>query len=174
VRYVVGAEAAPVTRLTAHDWWPSKEVDEVRGAETVVSHEQIRTFLKNAQVAGTRNPLPSTSGHWKLQVAREGNYEIIFSLVPPEAPAEDRRALGRLRPGTAHVRAGQEEAKMVVQDGATSLKVPLDLDAGPLDLEAWFDGQLLNERILGAFFVSIERKGDRKSPKLDLKPRSVK
>ena len=174
VRYVIGAEAAPVARLTAHDWWPSKEADEVRGAETVFSHDQIRAFLINAQVAATRNPLPSTSGHWKLQVAREGNYEVAFSLVPPEASAEDRRALGRLRPGTAHVRAGQEEVKMAVQDGATSLKVPLDLDAGPVDLEAWFDGQLLNERILGAFFVSIERKGDRKAPKLDLKPRPAR
>ncbi|MCW1887666.1 arylsulfatase [Luteolibacter flavescens] len=171
VRYVIGAEASPVVRLTAHDWWPSKEADEVRGAETVVTHEQIRTFLRNAQVAGTRNSLPSTSGHWKLEVARDGNYEIAFGLVPPEAPAEDRRAFGRLRPGVAHVRAGQEEAKMMVQEGATLLKVPLDLDAGPLDLEAWFDGQLLNDRILGAFFVSIERKGERKSPKLDLKPR---
>jgi hypothetical protein len=174
VRYEIGSESAPVTRLTAFDWWPSKEADDVHGATSVINQGQIRTLLKSAQVAATRNSLPSTSGHWKLHAAREGNYEVTFSLLPPEAPAEDRRALGQLRAGTAHIRAGQEEVKMAVQAGATSLTVPLDLDAGPVDLEVWFDGQLLNDRILGAFFVSVERKGERKVPKLEFKPQPAK
>jgi len=41
-----------------------------------------------------------------------------------------------------------------------------------VDLEIWFDGQLLNDRILGAFFASIERKGERKIeiPEFKVKP----
>jgi arylsulfatase B len=164
VRYVIGAEACPLVRLTAHDWWPSKET-EAAGAERTFNHAAIREILKKAQVAGTRNSLPSTSGHWKLQVEREGNYEVGFALLPPEATAEERSAIGRLRPGVAHIRAGQEELRLEIKDGATSFRVPVDLDAGPVDLEIWFDGQLLNDRILGAFFVSLERKGERTAPK---------
>jgi hypothetical protein len=144
---------------------------EASGAEKCVNHTQIRNFLKDAQMAATRNPLPSTSGHWRLQSAREGNYEIVFSVLPPEAPAEDRKALAVLRPGVAHLRAGQEELRLDIQQGASGFRVPMDLEAGPIDLELWFDGQLLNDRILGAFFASIEYKGPRKAPKTELKPK---
>jgi hypothetical protein len=50
----------------------------------------------------------------------------------------------------------------------------MDLDAGPVDLEVWFSGQLLNERILGAFFASLERKGERAAPKPEFKTKPVK
>lgn len=173
VRYVVGAEACPVVRLTAHDWWPSKET-EAAGAERTFNHAAIRDFLKKAQVAGTRNALPSTSGHWKLQVEREGSYEMGFSLLPPEAPAEERTELAQLRPGIAHIRAGQEELRVEIKAGATSFRMPMDLDAGPVDLEIWFDGQLLNDRILGAFFVSLERKGERSVPRPEFHTKPVK
>jgi len=171
VRYVIGNEACPVVTLTAHDWWPSKET-EADGAEECVTHDAIRTFLKAAQVAATRNALPSRSGHWKLQAAREGNYEVSFGLLPAEAPGEERTALAQLREGVAHIRAGQEEIRVAIKPGATSFRVPIDLDAGPVDLEIWFDGQLLNDRILGAFFATVERKGERKAekPEFQVKP----
>jgi arylsulfatase A-like enzyme len=170
VRYEVGGEVSPLTRLTARDWWPSKET-EAAGAESCTTQDALRGFLKNAQVAGTRNPLPSTSGHWKLQMARPGNYELNFGLLPPEASAAERQSLGSLRPGVAHIRAGQEELQLKIQPGASSFRVPVDLDAGPLDLEIWFDGQLLNDRILGAFFATLERKGPRRAPKPEFQSR---
>ena len=74
----------------------------------------------------------------------------------------------------AHIRAGQEEIRIEIKAGATSFRMPVDLDAGPVDLEVWFDGQLLNERILGAFFVSLERKGERKAPKLEFRAKPLK
>ena len=43
----------------------------------------------------------------------------------------------------------------------------LDLDAGPLEMEAWFEGQLLGERKLGAFFVEVDRLGERKRSKAE-------
>ena len=173
VRYVIGSEECPLVRLTAHDWWPSKET-EASGAEACVTHDSIKRLLKSAQVAATRNPLPSTSGHWKLHSAREGNYEIVFALLPPEASPAERSELAKLRKGIAHIRAGQEEIQLEIREGASSFKMPMDLEAGPLDLEVWFDGQLLNQRILGAFFASIEYKGPRKAPKVELKPKVAK
>lgn len=174
VRYIVGSAASPVVRLTAFDWWPSREADQVRGAEVAHRQGQIRAFLRDAQVAATRNPLPATSGHWKITAAREGNYEISFSLVPPEAGEEDRRALGRLRAGVAHVRAGREEVQMAVQAGATRVTIPMDFDPGPVDLEVWMDGQLLNDRILGAFYASLEWKGARKVPRLEIEAKPAR
>lgn len=173
VRYVVGDEACPLVRLNGHDWWPSKEADGA-GAEACVDQASIRKLLKAIQVAATRNPVPSTSGHWKLQIAREGNYEIIFGLLPPEATPEERSEMAKLRTGLAHLRAGQEELRLEVREGASSFKVPMDLEAGPIDLEIWFDGQLLNDRILGAFFASMEYKGPRKAPKTELKAKPAK
>ena len=173
VRYVAGSEACPLIRLTGHDWWPSKEVDDP-GAEACITQESIRKLLKSIQVAATRNPLPSTSGHWKLQMAREGNYEIVFGLLPPEATPEERSGMAKLRAGLAHIRAGQEELRLEIREGASSFKVPMDLEAGPVDLEIWFDGQLLNERILGAFFASMDYKGPRKAPKTELKAKPTK
>jgi arylsulfatase A-like enzyme len=173
VRYVIGSEACPVVSLTAHDWWPSKEM-EADGAEKCVTHGAIRSFLKDAQLAATRNALPSRSGHWKLEAARAGNYELNFGLLPPEAPAADRTALAQLRTGIAHIRAGQEEIRVEIRQGATSFQMPVDLDAGPIDIEIWFDGQLLNDRIMGAFFASIERKGERKAEKPEFKVKPVK
>ncbi|WP_052572828.1 arylsulfatase [Haloferula sp. BvORR071] len=172
VRQVIGAEACPLVKLTAHDWWPSKETDG-SGAEACVTHAQIRDFLKAAQVAATRNTLPSTTGHWKLEVARQGNYELIFGLLPPEATPEERTALAKLHKGLAHVRAGQEELRVEIKEGATQFRLPIDLEAGPADLEIWFDGQLLNDRLLGAFFASAEYKGERKTPKIEIKPKTV-
>lgn len=171
VRYQVGSKIEPITRLTAHDWWPSKET-EASGPELLVTHSAIRDILKKRQVAATRNLLPSISGHWKLELIASGNYEISFSLLPPEATDEERNEIGQLNEGLAHIRVGQEEVQLMAQKGATLIRIPMDLDAGALDLEVWFDGQLLNDRILGAFFVSLERKGPRKTitPEFRTKP----
>jgi len=171
VRYIIGAKDAPLSRLTSYDWWPSNET-ETAGA--VLTQQAIRDLLQAARVAKTRNSLPSTSGHWKLDIAREGNYEIVFSLLPPEASEQERKELAQLKTGIAHVRIGKEELRLAIKEGATSFKVPMDLDAGPTNLEIWFDGQLLNDRILGAFFASMEYKGIRKAPKPEFKPKELK
>ena len=57
---------------------------------------------------------------------------------------------------------------MQVLKGATAVTVQMDLSAGDLDFEAWFDCQLPEGRILGALFAEIERVGDRKRPELDI------
>ena len=168
VRLTFGDEDQSVVELTAYDWWPTREkVGVSKGA--VSSQSEVTSYLDKARMAGTRNALPGISGHWKLIAARSGNYRIRMALLPREAPKEELALLGKLRPGTAHVRAGQEEVQLQVMEGATEVTLIFDLDAGPIDLEAWFEGQLLGERKLGAFFIGIDRLGARKRPKVEFR-----
>lgn len=160
VRYVVGDEHCPVISLTSHDWWPSLE-GSPGGQVLMANQPAVRAYLGKAKVAKTRNALPEVSGHWKLQAARSGNYAVRMSLVPVDAPEEERRTIGKLRAGIAHVRVGKQEVQLQLMEGASSVTIGVDLDEGPVDLEAWFSGQLPDERKLGAFFASIERKGDK-------------
>ncbi|BCX49758.1 N-acetylgalactosamine-6-sulfatase [Haloferula helveola] len=171
VRYRVGDDRCPVVDLTCADWWPSLEAEtgthvEFRG------QAQIRAYLDKSRVAKTRNALPGASGHWKLDVAREGRYRVRMSLLPKSAPDDERRRIGLLRSGTAHVRVAKREVQLEVVERASSVAMEIDLDAGPADLEAWFGGQLPADRKIGAFFASIERVGDRKEvlPELEVKP----
>ncbi|MGE9270369.1 MAG: hypothetical protein ACQKBU_06155, partial [Verrucomicrobiales bacterium] len=60
-----------------------------------------------------------------------------------------------------HVRVGKQEVQLQVMEGASSVSVSVDLDEGPQDLEAWFHGQLPGDRKLGAFFVTLERIGEK-------------
>jgi arylsulfatase A-like enzyme len=166
VRQVIGSDKQPKVLLTAHDWWPSRE-EHADSQNGVGSQARLREFLDRARMAGTRNSLPGTSGHWKLLVARAGNYQVRMSLLPGQAAKDEVALLAKLRPGTAHVRAGQEEVQLQVLEGATEVTLMFDLDAGPIELEAWFEGQLLGERKLGAFFVEMERLGERKRSKAE-------
>jgi hypothetical protein len=165
VRLAIGNDEQKVVNLTAHDWWPSREKDGGNGA---FSHQVgIREYLDKARVAGARIALKERSGHWKLEAARAGNYRIKMGLLPGGATKEDVALLAKLRSGTAHVRVGQEEVQLNVLEGATEVTLVLDLDAGPIEMEAWFEGQLLGEKKLGAFFVEVERTGERKRSKAE-------
>ena len=112
------------------------------------------------------------SGHWKLRAARDGHYQVTLSLLPGEASETERNRLGQLKAGTVHIRAGRREVEMPLIRTATSVTMGMDINAGELDLEAWFTGQLPGKGILGAFFVSIERAGDRRTPDIDLEIRT--
>lgn len=170
VRMRVGDERQPVVRLSAADWWPSGEVLGAVGAEGWVTQAAARRTL-GALAAG--QAVPETAGHWKLEVARDGHYRLRLSLVPAEAPAGDRTRLGQLRAGKVHVRTGKRELQMEVARGATSVTLRMDLAAGPVDLEAWFSGQLAGGRVFGAPFAEVAREGERRRPDLDLEIRTV-
>jgi len=170
VRYGVGDAGQPVVRLNASEWWPSWEVEGAVGADGIASQAAIRRLLEALAVG---KPVPETAGHWKLRVARDGHYRIKLTMLPDEAPPADIGRLGQLKAGTAHLRTGKKEVQMQVLKGATAVTVQMDLSAGDLDFEAWFDGQLPEGRILGALFAEIERVGDRKRPELDIDFRTV-
>ncbi|MCU0779813.1 MAG: sulfatase-like hydrolase/transferase [Akkermansiaceae bacterium] len=165
VRTVAGDPRQPVIRLTASDWWPSREKPGLAGAETLATQAAARALLERLAQA---EPVAETSGLWKLAIACDGHYRVTVSLVPTTAPREEIDRLGQLKPGKVHLRTGRKEIVMEVVKGATAVTLNLDLSAGGLDLEIWFDGQLPGGGMLGALFAEIERTGERKLPELEL------
>ncbi len=171
-RLAVGDPRQPITLLSAADWWPSREKLEIAGAAELASQADARAVLENL-AAG--RPTPEFSGLWKLSVAREGHYSITASLLPPEAPATEITRLGQLKAGHIHLRTGRKEVVMETVKGATAVTLNLDLPAGDLDLEIWFDGQIPGpDAMTGALFARIERTGERKLPEFDLDLRTTR
>ena len=170
VRYVIGDAHQPVVRLTAADWWPSRERPGAASAPSVASQSAIRAKLQ-ALAAGTA--MAETAGLWKLRVASPGHYRISLAPLPAEADAAELATIGQLKAGRVHLRTGKRELQMDLSKGATSVTLNLDLAAGELDLEAWFTGQLSDERLLGVSFAEIQRLGERKHPELELDFRTV-
>lgn len=169
VRVSIGDERQPVVRLNASAWWPSREVSEAKGAELCRDQATLRALLEQLADPSRSTALPAISGHWKLNVAREGHYRVTVWKLPPEATEEDRKRFGKLQAGKVHLRAGKFELQSGVLENATAVTVGMDFAQGPVEFEAWFDGQLPGDRILGAFFVSLERVGERKLPDPDWK-----
>lgn len=165
VRYVIGDPRQPVVRLTAADWWPSRERPGAASAASVASQTAIRAKLQ-ALTDGAATA--ETSGLWKLRVASPGHYRISIATLPAEADPAEQAKIGQLKAGRIHLRTGKRELQMDLRKGATAATLELDLAAGELDLEAWFTGQWPDERILGACFAQIQRLGDRKLPELEL------
>jgi arylsulfatase A-like enzyme len=170
VRYRIGSDAQAAVRLTAYDWWPSMEAADSSGMAVYQLWDQslIRKTLRRIKAGGEIKG-GAVSGCWKLDVVRDGHYRVRMSLLPPEASGAERRELGLLRAGSAHVRVNRSEAKMPVSDRASEVTMGVDLPKGPVDLEAWFAGQLDGDAPLGAFFVEIQRTGDRKMPVPDIR-----
>ena len=170
VRYVIGDPRQKLVRLTASEWWPSREVNGAVGATGLATQTAIRrtlVALANGEAA------PETAGHWKLQVAQDGHYRVTLTMIPATAGAAERESLGQLKAGVVHLRTGKHELQMQLLKGATAVTLRLDVAAGELDVEAWFTGQLPQGGILGAFFAEIEREGPRKRPALELDFRTV-
>jgi hypothetical protein len=165
VRYLIGDARQKLLRLTANDWWPSREVNGAASAASLISQAAIRRTL-TALTNGAA--VPETAGHWKLRAASAGHYQIKLSPLPAEADAGLRAQIGQLKPGSVHIRTGMREVQMQVLKGATAVALSMDLPAGDLDLEAWFTGQWPDARILGAFFAEIQRVGERKRPDIEL------
>ncbi|MCX6876843.1 MAG: arylsulfatase [Verrucomicrobia bacterium] len=170
VRYIIGDFHQPVVRLTAADWWPSREVNGAASAASLSTQAAIRRTLTTLAAGGV---VAETSGHWKLRAASAGHYRITLAPLPAEASEEERAKIGQLKAGTVHLRTGKREVRMDLLKGASAVTLRLDLAVGELDLEAWFTGQLPAGRILGTCFAEIERLGERKRPEIELDFRTI-
>jgi len=166
VRPIVGDPRQPRVQLTAADWWPSRQaVGAVSSRE--LGHQATLRRTLGALAAGSP-PVPETAGHWKIRVARDGHYQVRLAKLPAEADEAEQRRLAPLRAGTVHLRAGAREIRGQMQEGAPAAILGIDLSAGDIDLEAWMTGQLGGDRILGLFFATITRAGERKLPDFGL------
>ena len=156
-----------ILSLTALDWRASKiilkngESPSFRPPKSIGDlKSKLTALLKDEKY---RESFPSYSGSWSINIKRAGRYQITARLLPKE---EKDAAHYRLKKGMAHVRLGKRESQLRLMEGSSQITVQMDVDAGVQDLECWFTGQLALERVLGAFFVTIERVGEKK---LDLK-----
>ncbi|MFK7911938.1 MAG: hypothetical protein AB8F34_15255 [Akkermansiaceae bacterium] len=160
----VGQKDKIPARLTAMDWRPSKTIhadNTSPSSQPVVYQKVVLDLLKGLQNEKFRQDYPAHTGSWSVNILRPGRYQITASLLPTEIDAE-RKKLARLRGGRAFIRLGKNLVQLQLTKGATTVTVKTDADAGVTDLECWFTGQLALERELGAFFVEIQRVGDKK------------
>lgn len=170
-RIIVGDGRQPKVLLTPDDWWPSRESAQAKA--NIRSQEEVSSILKKLADPTQAASVPALSGVWKVHAAREGHYQFTLRKLPSTAGREETKALAQLRAGSAHIRAGKSEVKAELLQGATSIVMGIDLPEGPSDVEAWFTGQTSVDRILGAFFVTVERSGERKLPDPDWKTTDV-
>lgn len=87
---------------------------------------------------------PEGLGHWEVQVARAGRYEITLRFAAVK------------RDTTAHLRLAGTSAQAAVKAGQTEIRFPIvDLPAGPTRLEAMLDE---GASAIGVNYVDVERK----------------
>jgi hypothetical protein len=166
-RIILGDGRQPKVLLTPDDWWPSREAGQARS--NLHTQEEVRLILQQLANPTQTAQVPAISGVWKVHAAREGHYQFTLRKIPSTAGPEESKALAQLRAGSAHIRAGRNEVKAELLQGATLIVMGIDLPEGPSDVEAWFTGQTSGDRILGAFFVTVERSGEPKLPDADWK-----
>ncbi|MGC4015279.1 MAG: sulfatase-like hydrolase/transferase [Luteolibacter sp.] len=171
-RIIVGDDRQPVVPITWGDWWPSREVPTASGPSSYRDQVALRGLLGELADSSKAASLPTISGVWKLHANRTGHYKVTVSKVPATAESSEREALGKLHAGMAHARAGKYEVKTPLIEGATSLSLGVDLNEGDADLEVWFEDQGAKDKLLGAFFATIERVGERKMPDPDFKAKT--
>ncbi len=117
-------------RLGPNDWSPS--VVEIGapfmpGNGKAWKEEDILKLMASPPPGGL-------GGSWYVDVPREGNYELVFSLSPGEGDVCFQK-------GEALVRLGDGMATMSIMEGASQVRVPVDLKAGPQYLEINVTGQ---------------------------------
>ena len=169
-----------VAKLRSHydAWWAkvSPHVNE-HGAISVGSKAENPLQLSPAdwddsfldQGAQIRNGL-RRNGHWNLNVARAGNYEIELRRWPretdavmtaPHSAAPDYD--GDARPGvalpiaSARLKIGGFDQTKSVTPSDKAVKFTTKLKAGPVKLETWF-ADSAGKEISGAYYVYVERK----------------
>ena len=174
----VGAEDKKVLRLTALDWRPSQILNKngksplSRPCISIAELDHVVRAISENETY--RESFPSTSGSWSVNIKKSGRYKITAALLMgPQFDGPGIYTSPKLRGGVAHVQLGRNHVQMRLLKGATSVALMTDAEAGVLDLECWFTGQLALERELGAFFVEIQRVGEKKY-KIKSKPNGVK
>ncbi|WP_338286099.1 sulfatase-like hydrolase/transferase [Luteolibacter sp. LG18] len=170
-RIIVGDTRQPVVPLTWGDWWPSRESTKANGPHQIPDHAALKRLLADLADPEKAKLVPATSGVWKIHANQTGHYKLTLWKVPAEADAAERDRLGKLKAGPVHARSGKYEVKSQLLEGATSISLGVDLNEGDSDLEAWFESQAGPDALIGAFFATIERVGERKMPDPDFKAR---
>ena len=126
----IGSDAENPARITAHDWLPPEDSMQVPWNQGHVSRA------------------PAVNGTWNVNVTRAGTYE--FELYQRDKPANYP-----IEASEATLRVGDAEASAPIPEGASSVRLTLELPAGNTTLDTRFTASDGTER--GAFFVYAKR-----------------
>ena len=143
-RMVLGSDRANPTSLNTHDW-----LGEPR---ELFAQSQIR-------IGRHGNPGREFQGHWLVEVARDGRYEIEFRRWPRELNLPITAACpgGTALPATqAKVKIGAVEQTLPVLPDAVAVTFSVTLKAGPATLKGWFSDEKTGQA-RGPFYVSVKR-----------------
>lgn len=94
---------------------------------------------------------PNGSGHYEIEVARSGRYEITFRFGPPGA-----QGLPTMKSGKAYLGIGDVAAAKAIKGGATSVSFAVNLKAGCLRLDPLLTGQRSDGGAVSPFFVDVK------------------
>ena len=126
----IGSDAENPARITAHDWLPPDD--------------ETRVPWNQRQIAQA----PAVNGTWNIHVVQDGTYE--FELLQ-----RDKSASHPIEAATATLRVGDQEATANVAEGAASVRLEMDLEAGNTTMHTRFVAEDGTER--GAYFVYATR-----------------
>lgn len=145
-RIPIGAEAEPVTLLSAADW------------QDVFLDQQFQVRSG-----------PNRSGPWGLEVARDGEYTFelrrwpreadvaLGAGVPPFEAVDGVYGEGKALPiAKAKLRIGDKEWTQDVEDGDKAVRFAVPLKAGYTQAQTWFYDAEGNQ-LAGAYYVYVER-----------------
>lgn len=137
-----------VTRMRRDYWAWYRDVSSTRGYDPPrialgTRHEDPVVLSRQDWRGPNAGWTPKSVGHWEVETARSGRYEVTLRLAP-NTPA-----------GEAHFRLGPVTAKQPVSAGsATCTFRDLQVPAGPGRLEAWVEA---GNSPLGVHYVEVRR-----------------
>ncbi len=156
-------------RLTIEDWAPSKLRPASEGwpEDGAIDLKTLKRVLGQLRSPAGKE-FEDFTGSWPLEIAEQGNYEIILQFLPDRLNEEE---LAKCRAGQLTLVTGKARATMQVLEGATQFTIRMDLEKGAADLEAVLTEQIGDAAgMLGVFFVQIRRIGELKEPRVPLGP----
>jgi arylsulfatase A-like enzyme len=128
-----------------------KDVSSTRGFEPVRialgSPRENPTILTRQDWRGPRADVtPNALGHWEVDVAKSGRFDITVHVTP------------RAFPSTAHIAFGKPKGEHGLAPGQTECSFKgVELPAGPGRLEAWIAG---NKTTAGVLDMTVRRLPD--------------
>tara|TARA_B110001450_G_scaffold171525_1_gene159981 strand:- start:178 stop:2064 length:1887 start_codon:yes stop_codon:yes gene_type:complete len=143
-RPVVGSEAETPIRLTAMDWL-APNTDQVPWWPGFGDDKWGEGWLEN-EAQFQVSP-------WALHIAEKARYRLSLYL-------HDKPAKKVIPKAFAHLQLNDQHFAAAIKEGSISWSFETDLDAGDLDVRAWFDDQTDKEGIksgLPAIFLYIEK-----------------
>ncbi|MGE4490788.1 MAG: sulfatase-like hydrolase/transferase, partial [Kiritimatiellales bacterium] len=147
---------APVTMCALHYYDSTVYPAAQKWFETLFYEQSgLAALLRDEQSSTPKNePL---MGSWKMDFKSAGTYRFVLGKGTESTPA----ALTEIRPGKAHVRVGNQQVDVSIEQTAQHVGIDVEItEPGIQMVECWFSGQRTDGKPSGAYFVHIFRTKD--------------